>query len=798
MIVRFALRNIRKHPLLNFIKLLGLSLALIGIVFISLFLKYELSYDSWHKNSDRIYRFTVTNPSFLADNHFARFYNSGEIPQLADYFPEIENYVRLAPVRGGVVLYKDRFYEVQEAFECDSTFFGIFDADLLTGQSSVVLNDPGSMVISESFAHKVFGNMNPVGQMISIPEGQYYGEQSDFTVKGVMKDFPDNSHFHPDFIATPVRGEIQGWAWSYLLLKEHTRPENIINSYSQFLAQISDTAVDEIQTKVYLQKITDIHLHSDKLREIEANGNITNLYVLAIAALVLLMISMSNYASLNLGMAGFSSKFVAINKVLGSAKNTNLRYFLYESLMVIFASVVLFALVAFPVHETIKSSLNINLLRGNLLLVAGVIVAFGSLGILFGIHPVLKQNFDNLNFRGSGKLLHKTNNITVNKGILVFQYTFAIILIAAVLIISRQTNYALNNSLGAGEDNVICFESVHANVQQKFDVFKSELQKYPSIKSVSAMLEPPGGEANDMFPFELENYKPENDPVEERVGVFPCDYSFPQVFNLDFLSGDSFSDSWEDHEGSGEYIINEAAMHQFKYNDPDQIVGKTFKLISPVEGIDLPQGKIIAVVKNFHLSSLKKKVRPLVLFKRKNLWLINFVISHNPGMQQEAVNDIRSVWNDMFPEYPFNFEYIGSMYQQVYKTEILQARLLSVFTFMAVFICSMGLLGLSLLVSQQRTKEIGIRKVNGARIMEILTMLNSEFMKWILVAVIIAIPVAWIAMNQWLKSFAYKTSLDWWIFALAGLLALAIALLTVSWQSWRAATRNPVEALRYE
>jgi putative ABC transport system permease protein len=217
-----------------------------------------------------------------------------------------------------------------------------------------------------------------------------------------------------------------------------------------------------------------------------------------------------------------------------------------------------------------------------------------------------------------------------------------------------------------------------------------------------------------------------------------------------------------------------------------------------VQGIEIPKGKIIGVVKDFHLSSMKKKVRPLVLFKRKNLWMINFVISYKDGKRQEAMDDIRTVWNEIFPAYPFSYEYVSTMYRQVYKTEILQARLLSVFTLLSVFICSMGLLGLSLLISQQRTKEIGIRKVNGARVSEILSMLNRDFVKWVAIAFVIATPIAYYAMNKWLENFAYKTELNWWIFALAGLLALGIALVTVSFQSWKAATKNPIESLRYE
>ena len=422
---------------------------------------------------------------------------------------------------------------------------------------------------------------------------------------------------------------------------------------------------------------------------------------------------------------------------------------------------------------------------------------FSVLGIFSGLQPLLKQNFGKAKSSTRFETL-KTNSIVVNKGIILFQFIFAIILIVAVLVISQQTNYALKSSMGVQNDNVICMESVHANVQQKFDLFKSELLKYQTIESVSAMLEPPGGEANDMFTFEFEGYPKKAGGQQERLGVFPCDYSFAELFNLEFLSGSNFSKWNTDNEGSGEYILNETALQQLNYSNPNSIIGKQFKLISPVPGIVIPKGKIIGVVKDFHLSSIKKKVRPLVLFKRKNLWMINFVVSHKEGLREEAIEDIKTVWNEMFPAHSFAYEHVSTMYRQVYKTEILQARLLTVFTLLSLFICSMGLLGLSLLISQQRTKEIGIRKVNGAKISEILVLLNADFIKWVAIAFVIATPIAYFAMNKWLENFAYKTSLSWWIFALAGLLALGVALVTVSFQSWKAASRNPVEALRYE
>ena len=796
MIFQFVIRNLKKRLFLNLIKIVGLALGLSGILFLTLFLKNEMSYDAFHRKADRIYRYTLTNPQLFNNSHFARIYNSEQVPEMAAYFSEIESYVRLAPIKGGVIMHNEQHYSINEAFETDSTFFDVFDAEFLVGDKSTVLNTPGAMVISESFAKKVFGNTNPVGQLISLPAGQYYDKQTDFTVKGVMKDFPQNSHFHPDLVTTKAKGDINWWAFTYLLLAPNANPTNITTGYAGFLAKLSDQLVDKIETQAHLQNIRNIHLHSDKLREIEGNGNMTNIYVLSIAALILLLISMSNYASLNLGMAGFNNKFVAVNRILGSTWHMNLKYFAVESIFIVLASVFVAMLIAVFANSIISSYFGMNLFINNIELILLVILLFSVLGVLSGLQPILRQSIGRAYRQGHN--LMKFGNIRVSRGIIISQYTFAIVLIAAVIVISRQTNFALNSSMGSKDDNIICFESVHANVQQKFEVFKAELLKHNAIESVSAMLEPPGGEANDMFGFELEGRQIEAEKRQDMVGVFPCDYSFAQLFQLQLLGGSNFSEANTDAEGSGEFIINEAAMHLMNFSNPDEIIGKSFKLNSPNPAVTIPAGKITGVVKDFHLSSLKKKVGPLVFFKRDKLWLLNFVVAFKPGMKDAAIDDIRSVWNELFSAYPFSYEYVGAMYKKVYKTELLQARLLGIFTIISIFISSMGLLGISLLVSQQKIKEIGIRKVNGAKVSEVLAMLNKDFIKWVVIAFVIATPLAYYALGRWLDNFAYKTNLSWWIFALAGILALGIALLTVSWQSSRAATRNPVEALRYE
>jgi putative ABC transport system permease protein len=797
--LRIAIRNLVKRPFLNLIKIIGLSLALSGILIISLFLKNELTYDSFHKKSNRIYRFTITSSEILEGKHFARIPNPDYIPPMAEYFPEIENYVRLVPIVGGVLKLDENFIRVNEGFQCDSTFFDVFDADLLVGNSANILDNPGSMVVSESFAKKVFGNRNPVGQTLTLPDGQYYGKKFDFTIKGIMKDFPQNSHFHPEFIVTPEdKGEFNRWAWTYLLLADNANPENIVSRFKDFFAIQSGTRVADVKTEAHLQNIRDIHLHSYKLREIEPNSNMSVIYTLSIAILLLLFIAITNYVNLNIGMAVFSDKYFYVSRVFGSSRMMKMKYLLAEGIIITLVSIFLCGIIVSFAHISIQKHFSLNLFSGNTPLSLLIILLFTLISILSGILMMLKQETGSFK-PGLNQYKINSRRKGVSKSLIVLQYTISIALIVAVLVIQRQTNYALDSSMGVRENNLICFEDLHTNVQQKFELFKAELLKYNSIEFVSAMFEPPGGEANDMFQFTMEGYNKNGiREQDDRIGIFPCDYSFASIFNLKFLGGNNFSENNQDNDGSGEYIINESAMRRLNYTDPDKIIGKEFGLIFDDAAVKIPKGKIIGVVKDFHLSSIKKKIEPLVLFKRKDIWLINFVVSYRPGMRSTALTQIEHVWKKLFPEHLFQYEYVSSMYKNLYKTELLQSRLLSVFTFIALFICSMGLLGMSLLTTQRRTSEIGIRKVNGATIGEIMVMLNWNFIKWIMLSIIIAIPFAYFAMTKWLAGFAYKTELHWWIFALAGLVAIFIALITVSIQSWKAASRNPVEALRYE
>ena len=793
MLVRYALRNIRKRFALNLIKIVGLSLGFCGVLFIALFLKRELSYDQGHTKMNRIYRLTTTNPDVFEGAHFARIADAKKINELSQDIPEIESLVRMMPLRDKLLLRDEQYYAINQAFAVDDTFFEIFDVSFGKENTNLPLSDPGSAVISKSLSHKIFGDENPIGAHISLPPGHYNTIETNFTIKGVMDDFPQESHMHPELLIMPGVDAISGWAYVYTLLKTNTNFKEVIPKLSQKLNDIYglDTNV-ETKTEAHLMPLKDIHLTSNLLREIEANGSMSNIYLIAIAGLILLFISLSNFTSLNLGMAAYLEKFLALNQILGSSNRIKMRYFLMESSIVLLCSLVLVVLGAFQLNRFILNHYQSNFLESNLWFSFGVILCLFILGLFAGTYPVFKKSFQAVTLENRIK---QSSSIKTHKILLVTQFAMAIVLLVGVMVITRQTNYALGNSMGAMKDNVLSIPYIHADVQKDFQIFKSELLKQGAIRSVSAMMSPPGGETNDMFPFTIQN-APDTD--NKFIGIFSCDYSFANVFGLPFLSGKNFSEKSIDENGNGEYIINATALKYLGYQDPNEVLDKDFALISPVDNVFLPEGKIIGVVKDFHLSGLQTKVAPLVLFKRENSWLENIAISYDPSLKTTAIGAIEKTWEEMFPNYPMSYYPVSTLYENVYKTELVQKNLILIFALIAILVSAMGVLGLSLMVAQRRFKEIGIRKVNGATISEILVLLNTDFLKWIIIAFIFAVPIAYLGANKWLESFAYKIELNVWMFLLAGGITIITTILTISWNSYKAAKQNPVKSLRTE
>ncbi len=795
MLIKFAYRNIKKRPLLNLIRISVLSIGLSGILGISLFLKNELNYDASHKNSDRIFRLTISSQAYFENNHFARLINSESLLALANEIPEVENFVRLIPLRDNLIVREEQNYSIDQAFTVDDTFFQFFDVDFLKGNKNRAFTMPGATVISESFAQKVFGNENPIGKVLSLPVGHFNSEEQLLTITGVYKDFNQGNHIHPNLLVMQAADKISGWAYAYLLLDKKSNLKAVSRKAShKFTRLFSAELNSDVKVTAHLMNIRDIHLKSNLLREIEPNSKMASIYIFLISGVILSFISLSNFTNLSIGMSGYLSKFLSINQVLGSSKKIIYRYFFVESVMIVLVAMVITMLACSSLNVLLVRNYQIHLLQGNELFALVIMLLFGLFGVLAGVQPVLNKIFKDETL---SNILRRSHTLNRYKIMLIAQFTMVIVLLVNVNVITEQTRFALEKSMGATNNDVICIPAVHVEIQKSFNVFKSELLRFNEIISVSAMMDAPGGETNDMFSYELDGV-PTQESNTNSVGVFACDYSFAEVFDLTFVAGENFSSLSYDEPEKGEYLINQTAMKYFGFKDPFRLIGKSFSLISPVENVTLPKGKIIGVLKDFHLSGLQTKVAPLVLFKRADNWLGNIVVRYKPSLKKEALAQMSKIWASLFPKYPLEYLDVNTLYKGVYKTEFIQRNLILIFAIISVFICVMGVVGLSLIVAQRRFKEIGIRKVNGATISEIVYLLNKDFLSIILLAFVIATPIAFFVAHKWLEGFAYKIDISWWMFANAGIITLFITMITVSFNSYSAAKQNSIKSIHMD
>ena len=407
-----------------------------------------------------------------------------------------------------------------------------------------MLAAPSSLLISESYARKIFGEENPVGKILTLPTGRFIGEEIPLQVSGVMEDFPATSHFHPEFVASPPDPAwLDGWAWTYLLLQPGAQTEGIISGFPSFLAERGEVEVDEVDYVAHLQPITDIHLHSQKTREIEGNSNVAVVYSFTIAVIILLFIALLNYNNLNLGMLRYTDDLMFVGRVYGASRRQQLKLLPLRRPLHPVSDAPAEHGACIPFGHFIESRFNLDLLKGNILFLLLLFAGIGLAGFISGFFPQMQGYFRTLLAsarKTSGGVARKRS---LNKGLIVFQYAIAIVLIVSVLVIQRQTTYALQSGMGAENSGIICMKSTHSSIVERFPEFKKALLVYPSIRNVSGMLDPPGGDANDRFRFYLEGYEVDEERDEDQyIGILPCDYSMPSLFGLRFLAGQDFSE----------------------------------------------------------------------------------------------------------------------------------------------------------------------------------------------------------------------------------------------------------------
>jgi putative ABC transport system permease protein len=781
---RVALRNLLRNKTASLIKITSLSVGMICFAAISLFISHELSYDRFHENPEQIFRVVK---DFVNDD-------GGRIPDattppafgpaIQKDIPEVAYSTRIFPNWGRkyLIQYGDiRSYE-EGILRIDSSFFDVFSFPFVKGDKKAATANANFIILTESTAKRFFGNADPIGKALKIDIGQ---NGTDLFVTGVLKDVPENSHFNFDFLISMRSFEIaqldNDWGFYNFYTYVSPNPEADPLVFQSKLQPVFKKYNPDSKNECYAQPLTDIHLKSNLKWELSANGDYSYVRILAIIALFTIILAAINYINLVTAQSTRRAKEVGIRKVSGAVRNSLINQFLFESLiMAVVATAVSIAVVEsiLPQFKNLFNS-TLSFFDAESIYVLWIVIGTGLVtGLLSGMYPAFYlSSFQPV------KVLRGTFNgfggdAFLRKGLVTFQFVISTVLIIGTFVISSQINFVRNKKLGFSKDNVMLIHN--AGGLQNRQSLLTEIKKSNGVKNAGASDGVLGG-LNWTTGAQAKGQ--ENSVL---LNFLSTDYDFLDVMDVNFKEGRNFSrDTQAD---SSAIILNNTAIKQLGIKSP--VIGSQISAFDDLY-------TVIGVIDDFHFSSFHEPIKPFGFFLIEPAVNKLFVKIQGDNMV-ESITEIQKIWATLVPDRPFEFTFQDEQISKLYVNEVKFQKLFSQFTFVAILVGCLGLFGLSAFTAQQRIKEIGIRKVLGASVLEVTQLLSKEFLKLVLLAVLISTPIAWYIMNEWLQTFAYHVELKVWMFMVSGLMAVLIALFTVSFQSIKAARSNPVESLRNE
>ncbi len=795
---KIALRNLWKNKGLSFINISGLASGMACSLLIFLFVTDELSYDKFNSGADRIYRVVK---DFVNDDG-TKIPDATTPPALAiamqKEIPEVTYATRAFanPDWGGnfLIKYGDKKFNEQKIFFVDSSFFDVFTFPFIKGNSRNAFKEINSVVITENVAKKYFGNENPIGK--TLHADQFLG---DLMVTGVMKDVFANSHFHFDFVVSIDKLGGGGdksidWGWyefyTYVKLKPHANIANLTKKIQAIYKQNDP----EGKNIYYTQPLTSIHLSSNLKSEIEPNSDKLYVYIFSIIAIFILLIAGINYVNLATAKASIRAKEVGIRKVAGASRTSLINQFLIESVITCLVAALLAIIIAqllLPTVNTItqKQLTSIN----NPSVLQYIFYAALFLGIVAGLFPAIYlSSFKPVSVLKGLKVDYK-GTLGLRKILVVVQFTISIVLIIGALVIAQQMHFIQSAKLGLNKNQVVILKNAWTLSDADKDAFRNSALQISGVKKVATSDGVLGGQNWTM------QLRLQGSQNAQLVNFLSVSDDFIDVLGIQLKEGRSFSAKFpsdvmrnasdsEQNEMIGGIILNETAVKEFDV--PEPAVGKNI-----FRGQNYL--KVIGVVKDFHFTSFRTKVKPFVFLDIPQR-MGNFTIKLSTDNVKFTLAQLENNWNKFSSERPFEYFFLDDTYAKLYQSENHFQQIFTSLVILGIIIACLGLFGLATFAAQQRVKEIGIRKVLGASVNEIVILLSKDFLKLVIVAAVIAFPVAWYTMDKWLQDFAYRIDISWWIFFLAAIIAVCIALFTISFQAIKAAVANPVKSLRTE
>lgn len=789
---KIAVRSLWRHKAFSFINILGLAVGIAACFLIFLYVRFETSYDSFHTKADRIYRI-VADVKTPSETITTQGITSAPIAiNVKKDFPEVEDAVRLG-WDGYLVKKGDVKFQEEYSVLADSTLFNVFDFPLIAGNKNTALKEPMSIIMSQTTAKKYFGNANPLGQQVLLT-----GAAINATVTGVMKDIPENSQIKANmFVSMSSYKQIYGFAtsdsewtnhmfYTYLLLKPNTNVKALEAKFPAFMEFHHGRQAKELQMQDYLslETLHDAYLKSK--RDNFVKGSISNVRIFSVIGIFILLIGCINFINLTTARSTERAKEVGIRKVVGAGKLQLTRQFIGESIVICLIAFVLSVLlcsIAMPLFnqlagKTISTNIFNNPSYIFILFLLSIVI-----GMMAGFYPSLVlSSFKPVSVL-KGSFSTTTKGLILRKGLVVFQFTISIVLIVGTIVVYTQLNYMRNQDLGFSKSQTIV---INTNFDKNKDVFKQSLSTEPGVLSTTYSSSVPGSGHTSAYS-EMQNKA--GDIQKTNLDLYFVDFNYINQYQFKVVAGRGFSGDFKT-DSTQAMVINESAARSLGYLNPNDAIGRNYSQWGS-------KGKIIGVLKDFHYHSLQQNINPLVM--RYEPWALGLIsIKVSSANLQSTIKSIEKKWNSTIPNRPFDYYFLDEFFDKQYRAEEKFGNLFTNFAVLAIFISCLGLLGLASYSTIQRTKEIGVRKVLGASVSNIVNILSIEFIKLVLIAIVIASPIAWFGMNIWLHDFAYRTSITWWVFVIAGLSALMIAFATISFQAIKAAVANPVRSLRSE
>lgn len=790
-----TIRGLRKNLLYAIFVIAGLAIGITTFIATIQWSTWHLSYDKNYADKESIYRLTFEEKNTGFYRHTARVLHGTALNRIifSDVLPGIENSSRLAPFRKAAFkIGEETFYE-KFAYQCDPQFLEIFNPEIILGEKENLLSISNSAILTQAASKRFFGSEDPVGKTFSLMH-QFEVNPSIYTVVAVIKDFPDNSHLKISVLTSfedPL--SFEGTAWAYFKLRTGSDPMESEREIKTFIDSNFEASVTE-GLHPRLQALTDIHLKSHKTREIQPNVWFRTVLVLIITGLLVFLLAWFNFTLLSFGQNQMQIRRLMIQWQMGAGKSIFFRQFLVDNL---FVGVIAYAL---GILLTLLLSSYINRLGNTasnqnpeiLLFSISLLFILIVLGAIMTASISTKLLYRRLQNRFlSTKIGAPPDTIGRSlfmRSIIGLEFIITFVLVSNLIMVARQTQFAMNNQLGAVQNEAIHLHSLHRTIVDKFDLFKAKMMANPNVVMVTGSMEEPTGQAMDACEFEIDG----TDEGEKQLFLFPVDQNFLRFYDIDILHGTEIPREFNPGDSSEFFFLNESAAKMISDN-PESLIGKKLTLQFAYPGFIWP-GPISGIVEDFHLSGMEYEISPMVIFP-KHTWLYCFSIKYN-GNAEPVIKHLEEIWEDLFPDYPLEYHYSSTLIKQLYKSELDQINILMVFCIISIIIAGMGLFALSGLFMLKKVKSAAIHKINGARMHQIILPELIHYLWLAILSSAISLPASLLLMERWLRSFIYRTELPIWIFPLCALILIIFSWMAVLYHAIRLARINPGEFIK--